>query len=465
MLVVGSVIGSGIFRKPGVMAAELGSPSWLLAVWLIAGIITFFGALTNSEIAASIPETGGQYVFFERMYGSFMAFLYGWSMFAVVQCGSIAAVSYVFAEYATWFVNLPHASPGLADWRLALPLVGEITPLKDLGVKGLASVLVIGLTIANWLGVKFGGMIQNLLTSAKLLAIGALVLMVLTAGDLHPEQIITNSEVIKPMGLAWWLAMAAALQGAFWAYDGWNSVTFVAGEVKSPQRNLPRGLLIGTLIVTVTYVLINIIYELILPIDAMAQSKLVAADVANACISGGGKWIAAAVMLSTFGTTNSMILSSARIYFAMGQRGVFPQNFGRVHERFKTPTNALLFQGLWSILLIFSGTFDMITDMLIFVTWIFYAAGAAGIFVLRRREPDLHRPFRVPLYPWIPLAFVLFATVFLVLTLFNDVNHYQAAVAKDEAAVLNCVAGAILVFAGTPIYFYCRNRNRSSSSA
>lgn len=456
MLIVGGVIGSGIFRKPGVMAAELGSPTVLLAVWLIAGIITLFGALTNAEVAAAIPKTGGQFIFFERMYGAFPAFLYGWSMFAVVQCGSIAALAYVFAEYATQFVDLPHGPANFADWAIPIPWLGSITPLRDLGVKGLAAALILGLTLANLVGVRFGGRIQNLTTVAKLVAMVGIVALVVVSGKPQLTNLQTDSTTIAPEGLLWWLAIAAALQGAFWAYDGWNNVTFVAGEVRNPQRTLPRSLFIGIMLVTFAYMLLNVAYCAVLSIDEMAASKLVASDVAERCVSGGGRLIAAAVLLSTFGAANATILASARIYFAMAQRGVFPQPFAKIHPRFSTPSVSLWIQCAWSIALVFSGTFDTLTDTLIFVTWVFYAAGAIGLFVLRWREPDLPRAYRVPLYPWIPLAFIVFAIAFLVMTLWNDISHYASAQANGEPALLNCGMGTVLVLAGTPIYFMCR---------
>ncbi len=460
MLIVGGVIGSGIFRKPGVMAAELGSPSWLLAVWLIAGVITLFGALTNAEVAAAIPKTGGQFIFFERMYGSFPAFLYGWSMFSVVQCGSIAALAYVFAEYTEQFIHLPQGPQGMAEWTLPIPLIGSITPLKDLGVKGLAAVLIFGLTTANLYGVRFGGWIQSLTTIAKLSAMVALVALVVGSGTWQMDNLTTDSTTIAPSGMLWWLAMAAALQGAFWAYDGWNNASFVAGEVIEPQRTLPRSLFIGIMLVTCAYMLLNVAYCAVLSIDEMATSKLVASDVAQKCISGGGRFIAAAVMLSTFGAANATILASARIYYAMAERGVFPNMFAKVHTRYCTPSASLWIQCVWSIALLFSGSFDALTDMLIFVTWIFYTAGAIGLFVLRWREPDLPRAYRVPIYPWIPLAFISFASVFLVLTLWNDISNFASSQAQGQPAALNCGMGTLLVLAGTPIYFLCRNRKK-----
>jgi APA family basic amino acid/polyamine antiporter len=462
-MVVGGVIGSGIFRKPGIMAAQVGSPELLLLVWLLAGVITLFGALTNAEIAAMIPETGGQYVYFDRMYGPFTAFLYGWAVFAVMQTGSIAAIAYVFAEYATQFLTLPALSGPLAAWSIHLPFIGDVAPFQEIGIKGLAAALILLLTAINYAGVKFGGLVQNVFTVAKvaamlLLFLGAFLLP--TGGSLH--NLTANSSPIHPQGLALVAGIAAALQGAFWAYDGWNKLTYIAGEIKDPQRSLPRGLFIGMLLVTVIYLLINIAYSFVLPVDQMAKSKLVAADVAERCFAGGGRWIAAAVMVSTFGAANSTILATARVYYSMAHRNVFPQFLGRAHPRFHTPAASLIVQAVWSVLLLFSGTFDTLTDTLIFVSWVFYAASAYGVFVLRRKEPDTPRPYKVPGYPVVPWLFILFAGLYLVFTVYNDLTAYHATVAAGRPGLINTAFGAALVLSGAPIYFFYRSRARST---
>jgi len=462
MVVVGGVIGSGIFKKAAVMATHVGSPEILLGIWFLAGIITLFGALTNAEVASIIPETGGQYVYFDRMFGPFFAYLYGWAVFAVIQTGSIAAVAYVFAEYATKFVSLPEFQHSIAAISFHVPFIADLTPFADIGTKGLAALLVIVLTAINYLGVRFGGVVQNVFTVAKVAAMALLVLgafLLPTGGSV--ANLTTSSAVIHPTGLALFAAMAAALQGAFWAYDGWNTVTYIAGEVKKPQRNLPLSLIVGMLMVMVIYMLINLAYSYVLPIDAMASSKLVAADVAEKCFSGGGRWIAAAVMISTFGTTNSMILASARVYFSMARRNVFPRFLGIVHPRFHTPAASLIVQAVWSVLLLFSGTFDTLTDMLIFVSWVFYAVGAYGVFVLRRKQPDTPRPYKVPGYPVVPWIFIAFATIYLGFTVYNDVLGYQAAIAAGKPARMDSVFGTLLVLVGAPIYLFYRKKGQT----
>lgn len=459
MLVIGGVIGSGIFRKPGVMAAQLGSPEWLLVVWVVAGLITFLGALTNAEAATMFPETGGQYVFFQKMYGPFFAFLYGWAALFVFQTGSISAVAYVFAEYSQAFISLPGLSRDLASWTIYLPLIGDIQPLANFGVKSLAAAVVIFLTIINYFGVTLGKLVLNGFTLAKLAAMLALCLLVFAVGKgtsvTHFTQDLPDR---KLSGLLFFAAFAAALQGAFWAYDGWNKITYVAGEIHSPRRNIPIALLAGMGVVTAVYLLMNVVYLYALPITAMSQSSLVAADVAAQQISSGAKWISLAVMLSTFGAANAIVLASARVYFSMGRHGVLPAAFGKIQPRFRSPSVALLVQGAWAVILIYSGTFDMLTDTLIFVSWLFYGMGALGVIVLRHKMPDHPRPFRVPLYPWVPVTFILFSAIFLILTVYNDFQLYAAARAANKPALLNTAFGLALVLLGTPIYLYYRRK-------
>jgi basic amino acid/polyamine antiporter, APA family len=462
MLVAGGVIGSGIFRKPGVMAAQVGSPELLLGVWLLAGVVSLLGTLSNAELASMMPQTGGQYVFLQRAYGPFVAFLYGWALFAVIQSGSIAALAYVFAEYATQIVRLPEATEALASVAFHVPLLGGIVPFKELGVKGLAATVIVVLTIVNYIGVGFGGVVQNVFSIAKMAAmVGLAVAVLVTPGVGQFTNLTADSPVIHPVGLAWWAAIAAALQGAFWAYDGWHKITYIGDELKSPQRDLPRSLIFGIFLVTGLYLLMSAIYAYVLPIDQMAKSRLVAADVAERCFTGGGRWIAVAVMLSTFGAANAVILTSARVYYSMAGRGTFPAVLGQTHRRFHTPGASLLVQAGWSVMLLFSGTFDTLTDTLIFVSWFFYAANAWAVVVLRRREPEAPRPFKVPWYPVVPVVFVAFGLVYLVLTLCNDVAAYRQALATGKPAFLNSALGAALVLSGTPIYFYYRWKKRS----
>lgn len=458
-IVVGAVIGSGIFKKPALMAQQLGSPELLIGIWVLAGVLTLFGALTNAEVAGMISATGGQYIYFQKMYGNFIAYLYGWAVFAVIQTGSIASITYVFSEYSQHFWTLfafpPHIEKSVV---LHIPYIGNIFPLQSFGVKLLTIGIIWGLTLVNYLGVRFGGLIQNIFTVLKVAAMLALVVLSFTIGSGSTANFFTDSSSAAPQATI--ALIVAALSGAFWAYDGWNNITYIAGEIKDPQRNIPRALIVGTLIIISVYVLINLAYLYILPIDTIAGSTLVATDTALKVIGGfGAAFITAAVMVSTFGTANGTIMASARVYFAMAREGMFFKNIGTVQQHFKTPGNALLLQAIWTSVLVLSGTFDTLTDMLIFVSWIFYALGAIGVFVLRRKMPDAERPYKVWGYPFVPAIFIALAVLFVAMTLYGDITAYR----EGKTEIINSLFGLLLVGIGLPLYIYFKRKYHSTT--
>ncbi|RPI67196.1 MAG: amino acid permease [Ignavibacteriae bacterium] len=464
MLVIGSVVGSGIFKNPASMAALVGSPELLLAVWVGAGLVTLFGALTIAEIASIIPATGGQYEYFRVIYGDLMAFVYGWSLFFVIQTGSIASITYVFSYYLDSIVplwNLPEET-----WRsFAIPLpFGVIYPLQEIGVKLVTAGVIILLTSINMLGVKEGGRIQNLLTVSKILAILVLVGAAFFFGQGSVAHFTTSSSTIAPAGMALVLAIVLTMNKALWAYDGWNTVTAVAGETHEPQKTIPRALMLGSLSILTIYIIINLAYLYILDIDALAQSSSVAADVARIAVGPWGlTFVAISVMISTMGTSNGTILQSARVFFAMAKDGFFFRGLSGVHPRFHTPARALFWQGAWACLLVFSGTFDMLTEMLIFVSWAFYGLAAYGVFILRKRLPEAPRPYRVWGYPLVPVTFVAFAAVFLVFSLFSDYQNYVDGHARGEDPILNSVYGVVIILSGLPFYWWFRKKGSRRS--
>lgn len=457
MLVIGSVVGSGIFKNPASMAALVGSPGVLLAVWVGAGLVTLFGALTIAEIASIIPATGGQYEYFRVIYGDFMGFVYGWSLFFVIQTGSIASITYVFSYYLDSVIplwSLPEET-----WRsFAVPLpFGVIYPLQELGIKIVTASVIILLTIINMLGVKEGGRIQNLLTVSKILAILVLVGAAFMFGSGTVTNFSTPSSTIAPTGMALFLAIVLTMNKALWAYDGWNSVTAVAGETHEPQKTIPRALMLGSLSILAIYIIINLAYLYILDIDALAASSSVAADVARLAVGPWGlTFVAVAVMISTMGTSNGTILQSARVFFAMAKDGFFFRGLSGVHPRFHTPARALFWQCMWTCLLVFSGTFDMLTEMLIFVSWAFYGMAAYGVFILRKRMPDAARPYRVWGYPVVPIVFVVFAAAFLIFSLVSDYQNYVDGHARGEDPILNSVYGVFIISTAIPFYFWFR---------
>jgi APA family basic amino acid/polyamine antiporter len=458
-IVVGAVIGSGIFKKPALMASQLGSPELLLAIWVVAGIITLFGALTNAEIAGMITETGGQYIYFQKMYGELIAYLYGWAIFAVIQTGSIASITYVFAEYTEYFWILPRFAPEIEkSIFLHIPYIGYIYPIENIGVKALTIFVIVFLTTVNYFGVRFGGRVSLIFSSMKVAAIVILISFGFAMGGGTAEHFTRDTAQYGALaGGGIFAAVIAALSGAFWSYDGWNNITYIAGEVKRPQHNIPRALFTGTIIVITVYLILNMAYLYVLPVGEMAGSYLVAADVAQKSMGAvGAGFVAAMVMISTFGTSNGTIMVSSRVYFAMARRKMFFSPIGRIHPRFRTPGNALVLQASWTAILVISGTFDILTDMLIFVSWIFYALGAFGVFVLRKKMPNARRPYRVIGYPYIPMIFVIFAFGFVIFTLYNDINNYV----NGNSRIINSLFGLLLTFIGIPIYFYFKKKQK-----
>jgi APA family basic amino acid/polyamine antiporter len=460
-IVVGAVIGSGIFKKPALMAGQLGSAEWLIAVWVITGVVTLFGALTNAEIAGMIHATGGQYVFFRKMYGELAAYLYGWAIFAVIQTGSIAAIAYIFAQYLGYFIPLPHLAPALEKIAFHIPMVGDIFPLADIGTKGVTIGCLVLLTYVNYLGVAIGGTLQSIFTTLKVAAMVVLIGFAFASTGGSATHFTETTPISATGGLGFLGAIVMAMSGAFWAYDGWNNITYIAGEIRQPQRTIPRAMMSGTLIVIAVYVLINLAYLYVLPIGEMAHSELVAADVASRSIGAwGAAFVAIAVIVSTFGTTNGTILASARVYYAMARDRLFFAKLGTLHPRHLTPGPSLWIQCAWASVLALTGTFDTLTDMLIFVSWVFYALGAFGVFVLRRTMPDAPRPYRVWGYPWVPGFFVAFAVAFVGWTLVTDIQNYQS----GATTIINSVAGTVLVAIGIPLYLWWKRKPRPTAA-
>lgn len=454
-IVIGGVIGSGIFMKPAVMMAQLGSPLLLITVWIVAGLIVLCGALTNAEAATMFPETGGQYVFFQKMYGNAFAFLYGWSAFAVFNTAGNASIAYVCSTYADYFLHLPKVDLQTElSIKLHIPFIGTIYPLHDLGVKLLTALLICIFTFINMRSVQLGAGIQRLLTALKIVAIFLLILGVFTSGKIEPDHLFTSLPD-APTGWAFVMAFMAATAGAFWAYDGWNNIGFIAGEIKQPQQIIPKSLLFGLIVCIVTYVLINLAFIYVLPADAIAASNFIAADSASAIWgTTGAALIVLLVVASTLGTTNSNVLATARVTFVMGEESRWFKAAQKVHPKFQTPANALLFNAIWTILLIFSGSFDMLTDMLIFVSWLFYGMSALGVFILRYKMKEVDRPYKVWGYPFVPAVFVLFTAFFLVSTVYNDVLNYSS----GTSAVINSLFGLLIVAAGVPVYLLSKRR-------
>jgi len=453
-IIVGTVIGSGIFMKPALMASQLGSPLLLLSVWVLAGIVSLFGAMSNAELAAADPDTGGPYVYFRKIYGEGFAFLYGWAAFAVFNTAGTASIAYVFAHYASWFIELPSfPDRTVSSLVVHLPGVGALMPLENIGEKLLTVLLVTLLTILNYFSAGMGGAVQRVLTTLKAMAIALLIIGLLAGGGGSSDHELFAATTNGPVGWALLAAYFAALGGAFWAYDGWNNISFMAGEIKEPQRNIPRGLFVGMVFCVLVYVLVNLAYLYVLPIATMAGSTLVASDAAKVVWGSiGGGLVAALVVLSTMGATSANVLATARVTYAVGAQFKGLSWVGKVRPTSRTPGNALLLQLAWMLVLIFSGSFDMLTDMLIFVSWFFYGMLALGVIIQRTRGKGTARSYSVPGYPWVPGSFVLFTAAFLVITVWSDVADYLA----GRSVLINSLLGTLITCAGLPIYLLLR---------
>jgi APA family basic amino acid/polyamine antiporter len=458
-IIIGSIIGSGVFMKPASMAMQLGSPIWLTIVWVIAGVFSLFGALIYAELGAMLPETGGIYVYFKYMFGDFLAFLYGWAAFAVINTASVAAISFVCAQYADYFLHLPRLSIE-AEHSIAwhLPFIGDLYPLENLGVKMLAIAIMITLTFVNYLSVRASSSLQVISTFIKMAVIAALIFGIFVSGHGSIQNFVHSEDPKQGWDLL--SGIIAALTGAFFAYDGWINISSMAGEVKQPQKNIPRSLFLGTLACIAVYVLVNQAYLYVLPIEKIAGSSLVASDAMGIALGKTSEAIIAAmIVICTFGSINANVMAPARITYAMGKDKVFLPWAGK-ENRFHTPGNALWLHGIWTALFIISGSFDMLADMFVFITWIAYGLGAVGIFLLRKKLPNQPRPYKIWGYPVVPILFIAFSAFYLITTVYNDVNNYL----HHRQPVINSLLGLVITGLGLPLYFYYRKKYKPTAS-
>lgn len=449
MLVIGSMIGSGIFKKVAPMMNELGDPIWVLVAWLLAGIISLLGALTNAEVAGLIAEPGGQYAYFKHMYGKAFAFIYGWSMMTVVQTATGASVAYVFAESLNTIISLPRLPE---SWESIEFLVFK--PFENSGVKLATISVLLGLTAINYFGVKFGGLVLRILSVSVISCIVLIIVLNFFFSNGSVDNVTTGIENYSYPSTSGFIgAMFAAMMSAFWAYEGWNTIGFLGGEIKEPHKNIPRALTFGTMFVIVLYLIVNAAYMYVLTPEQLvglhnAGGKIAAVEAIRSFLGTGGvMFILILILMSTFNSTNTTIMGAPRIYFAMAQDGLFFKKVGETHPTYKTPATALLIQGIWSSVLVLSGSFDQLTDMLIFAAFIFYGLGAFGVFILRRKMKETPRSYKVFGYPIIPAIFILFCSVLVVISVFER---------PREAAI-----GTLLILTGFPMYFLLKRRNKS----
>lgn len=443
IFVVANIIGSGVYKKIAPMAAELHSSMWILMAWVVGGIITLFGALSNAEVAGLLADTGGDFVYFKRIYNRFFAFLYGWSLFTVIQTATISSLAYVFAQSLNSIIPLPNLLPSLGDFTLG----GVFYPFHDFGVKLTAILLIMLLTLLNISGLKSGAGVSK----GILMLVGTGLLVIVVFGLSHVSALPANFMNVSDLtsGTVTVSSFYTAMLAAFWAYQGWVSVGFIGGEVKEPKRNIPKGIVMGVFVVITVYLLVNMTYLALLSIPALEQvhaagNQIAAVEAVRSFWgSGGVLFISLLILVTTLGCTNASILTGARPYYAMAREKLFFSGASRLNKA-NVPSVSLLWQGIWASVLVLSGTFDQLTDMIIFAVFIFYGATALGVFILRIKMPEANRPYKVWGYPFVPAIFVLFCIGLFVNTIVTR---------PREAAI-----GVILILLGIPVYLLLQRK-------
>jgi amino acid transporter len=417
MVLVGVTIGSGIFRVPADVAAGLGTSGPVLLAWVLGGVLALFGALTLAELAAMYPRSGGVFAYIEEGIGPMPAFLFGWSQLAVIRAAALGAISTIFAEYFSYFV-----------------------PLSPVAVQRVAALLILVVGILNYVGVKKASAVTNVATAVKY---GALILLVVFAFT-SPTGSVRNFSPVWSGAISM-SALATVMVSVMWAYDGWADLSFMSGEIKDPSRTLPRALIIGTLMIIAIYLLVNLAYIYLVPVPEIAQSRLIASTaVERIPILGaaGAGLIAAVVMISTFSSVNATMMTSPRIFFGMADRGLFFPAIARVSPRFKSPSTAIfLATGLGVVYVLFND-FKELADKFVLGIWPFYILAVLAVFVLRKRSPELPRPYRVLGYPFVPAIFLLASIGMIVNALVTDPKN------------TGITFGIILV--GIPVYYAAR---------
>ena len=451
MIVVGSMIGSGIFIVSADIARSVGSAGWLILVWILTGVLTLTAALSYGELSGMYPRAGGQYVYLKEAFNPLVGFLYGWSFFAVIQAGSIAAVGVAFAKFTAFI----------------FPVLGEKHIILDMGVtisaaQVTAILLIVLLTWINSRGIKEGKWIQTTFTMTKIIALAGLVIFGFLLASRHDVAManwgsgfalgkLDAGRILPYTGVAAFGAIAGSMVGSLFSSDSWNNVTFIAGEIKRPERNIGLSLFLGTLIVTVIYVGTNLMYINVMPMESIAAAENDRVGVAASQLifgNGGTLVIAVLLMISTFGCNNGLILSGARVYYTMARDGVFFKAAGVLNER-AVPGKALWMQCLWSSILCLSGQYGELLNYVIFVVLIFYILTIIGIFRLRKSKPYLPRPYKAFGYPVLPMVYIVLAgCICLLLLIYKPAYTWP---------------GLGIVLLGIPLYYYLR-RERTTST-
>jgi basic amino acid/polyamine antiporter, APA family len=468
MLVAGSMIGSGIFIVSADIARKVESPWFLVVAWVLTGVITLLGALAYGELAAMFPRAGGQYVFLRESMGPLMGFLYGWTLFVVIQTGTIAAVAVAFGRFAG--VLVPAISPDLYGWfpsgKVCVAALGCTDPANsiNLGLSPQRLLALVSIAVLTWInlrGIREGKFVQTTLTAVKTVALVLLIVLAVTIGR-NATAITANFGDGNFFGQvdvtgAFVVAFGAALVGSLFASDAWNNVTFAAAEVKNPQRNLPLALVMGTGLVSVLYILANVGYLNVLPmhgdpngatalargIDHATQDRVATAAMEVMFGASGATIMAIAILISTFGCNNGLILAGARVYYAMARDGLFFRRAGVLNKN-RVPATALILQTAWTALLCLSGTYGQLLNYVIFAALVFYVLTTLGLFILRVKRPDIERPYKALGYPFLPALYIALAGGVMILILLSPTSRTEA------------VSGLVLVLIGIPVYYLWR---------
>jgi APA family basic amino acid/polyamine antiporter len=456
-IIIGNVIGTGVFLKARIMTCNVGSPTWVIIAWIAAGVLSLAGALTYAELSAMKPQAGGEYVFLRDAYGRVWSFLYGWMQIFIAKTGSQAAVAVAFAIFLNDFLG-----GGLRKTLFQTNALGfdyELTTLQIIAV-----MMIVIITTINCATVSIGGQIATYLTFVKI----ALVLLVgigaflLADGNFAHFGMLNNGGTCEGVaetvrygvaGTSFAAGFGAAMLGALWGYDGWNNLTLIAGEVKNPQRNIPVALIGGTILIILLYVFVNIAYFYVLDptqIASVSKNSSVAQEVAVRFLGAGALVLmTAGLMASSIGTLHTSVLTGARVPYAMAKDGLMFKSMGRLSAT-HVPIVALIVQGIWACLLALSGSFDTLTDYVIFGSWIFYAFVTASVFVFRKKYPDAERPYKTFGYPVVPILFILVAGWLLINTI--------------TSAPLQSFIGIFLITLGLPVYYYLTRGNQVETS-
>jgi APA family basic amino acid/polyamine antiporter len=443
VIAIANIIGSGVYKKIAPMAGELHSSGWVLVCWVLAGMISLFGALSNAEVAGLLADTGGEYVYYKKIYNRFFAFIFGWSLFTIIQTASISSLAYVFAQSLNSIIPFPQVLGSWADLNIA----GLFYPFANLNVKLTAILLILLLTWINSRGIKTGAGLSTVILLGVAAGILSIVVFGLSSDHSHVHGLLNMKTTSStPVSFS---AVFTAMLAAFWAYQGWAVVGYIGGEVKNPKRNIPIGIATGVVIVIILYLLVNTTYLTLLSIPGLekvyhSQNGIAAVEAVRVFWGEKGAIaISLLIALTTLGSAHATILVSCRPYYAMAREGLFFSRIGKLN-RSNAPAASLWSQGIWACLLLLSGTFDQLTDMIIFAVFIYYGATTLGVFILRKKMPHANRPYKVWGYPIVPGFVILFCIILFANTIFAR---------PREAAI-----GMALMLSGVPFYFWFRRK-------